>query len=178
MMPVGPLMIEHRLIERMIKLMKAELEEIKSAHKVDPNFMDTAIDFIRMYADKCHHGKEEGILFRELKKKELSPEHAKIMEELTDEHARGREIVRNLSLAHQKYRQGDSESIAEIAKFLDDLVNFYPIHIAKEDKKFFLPVMGHFNKQEQEAMLQESWEFDRKLIHEKYAMIVETFEKK
>jgi len=47
MMPVGPLMIEHRLIERMIRVMQANLETISKEEKVDPVFVDTVIDFIR-----------------------------------------------------------------------------------------------------------------------------------
>lgn len=178
MMPIGPLMIEHRLIERMIRLMKVELEDIKRAYKVDTKFMDTAIDFLRMYADRCHHGKEEDILFLELMKKKISPEHGKILEELMDEHVWSRETVKKLVDANESYWKGNRESIAEIIKLLHDLVSFYPVHIAKEDKKFFLPIMGYFSDQEQEAMLRESWEFDRKLIHEKYAKVVAMFEKK
>lgn len=60
----GPLMIEHRLIERMISIIKDVLRQIESTQKVDPVFVDTAVDFIRNYADRTHHGKEEGILFR------------------------------------------------------------------------------------------------------------------
>ena len=78
----GPLMIEHRLIERMITIIKDATLQIESIHKVDSVFVDTAVDFIRMYADRTHHGKEEDILFRELKKKQLSVEHQKIMDEL------------------------------------------------------------------------------------------------
>ena len=61
----GPLMIEHRLIEKMLSLIKDTLVQIESTNKVDPLLVDTAVDFIRMYADRTHHGKEEDILFRE-----------------------------------------------------------------------------------------------------------------
>ena len=60
----GPLMIEHRLIERMISVIKAVLENFKSENKVDTVFVDIAVDFVRIYADRTHHGKEENILFR------------------------------------------------------------------------------------------------------------------
>lgn len=62
MMPAGPLMKEHRLIERMIRLMNARLAEIKQSGEVDLLFIDAAIDFLRTYADQCHHGKED-VLF-------------------------------------------------------------------------------------------------------------------
>jgi len=66
MLPIGPLMIEHRLIEKMIKVIQKEVETWKREDRINPEFVDAAVDFIRVYADKCHHGKEEDILFREL----------------------------------------------------------------------------------------------------------------
>jgi len=71
MMPAGPLMIEHRLIERMIKLMEKEIAHMKKENRADIVFIDAAVDFIRTYADRCHHGKEEDILFRDLAKKKI-----------------------------------------------------------------------------------------------------------
>lgn len=55
----GPLMIAHRLIERMLWVIKDVLAEIESIHKVNPFFVDIAVDFIRVYADRTHHGKEK-----------------------------------------------------------------------------------------------------------------------
>jgi hypothetical protein len=57
------------------------------------------------------------------------------------------------------------------------LVEFYPRHIEKEDKHFFIPCMDYFTEAEKEAMLKEEWEFDRSLIHEKYRNIVISAEK-
>ena len=74
----GPLMIEHRLIERMLSVVKNALAEIDSNHKVDPVFVDIAVDFIRVYADQTHHGKEEDILFRELNNKPLNAEDRQV----------------------------------------------------------------------------------------------------
>ena len=84
-LPIGPLMIEHRLIERMITVMKKELDRIQEQGNADPKFIETAVNFIRIYADACHHGKEEKILFRDLQKKEMKPEDKQTMEELIEE---------------------------------------------------------------------------------------------
>jgi hypothetical protein len=54
---------------------------------------------------------------------------------------------------------------------------FHPTYIEKKDKHFFLPAMEYFSKEGQDAALQECWEFDRKLIHEKYLQGVERCEK-
>ena len=178
MMPVGPLMIEHRLIERMIKMMQANLETISKEGKVDPAFVDTAVDFIRTYADRCHHGKEEDILFRNLAKKNISDEHQRIIQELIEEHKMGRDNVKNLVEAKEKYVEGSKGALKDIIANIEALVKFYPKHIEKEDKHFFLPCMNYFNDAEKDAMLNEMREFDQKMIHEKYAKIVEGYEKR
>ncbi|MFX1479375.1 MAG: hemerythrin domain-containing protein [Promethearchaeota archaeon] len=172
-MPIGPLMKEHRLIEKMILLIDAEIEKMKRYQKANPVFIDTAVDFIRMYADRTHHGKEEDILFRDLEKKDLSPNHTKIMNELVEEHTWARDRVGKLVEAKSQYVKGNVKMLDEIIDLLKNLVQFYPKHIEKEDKHFFIPVMKYFSKEEQDSMLQEFWEFDKTLIHEKYAQVIE-----
>lgn len=172
MMPVAPLMIEHRLIERMIAVMGNELEHIKTSKMATPSFINTIVDFIRTYADHCHHGKEENILFRELKKKDLSVEHKNMMGELIEEHILGRETSDRLNEANKRYFEGDSEALPIIIDCISLLCDFYPKHIEKEDKQFFLPVMSYFSHEEKDLMLQEGFLFDQTLIHEKYKEVV------
>lgn len=172
MLPVAPLMIEHRLIERMIKLMDAEVKRIKQNSQPNTDFINTAVDFIKTYADKLHHGKEEDILFRDLAKKRLSAEHQKTMEELIQEHVLGRGNVKKLVEARNKYMRGEKTAVKEILENMEILVKFYPKHIEKEDKHFFLPVMNYLNEQEKQEMLKEFYEFDRNFIHTKYKDMV------
>ena len=165
-------MREHRLIERMVALLNEELRQITGKNKVDVEFLMVAVDFIRTYADRTHHGKEEDILFRELAKKQLSQEHEKTMNELVEEHVSGRRMVTSLVNSKENYVKGNVGSLKEIVACVKELVNFYPAHIEKEDKHFFYPSLEYLSKQEQDDMLQEFWDFDRKLIHEKYQGIV------
>jgi len=176
-MPIGPLMIEHRLIERMIEVMKEELAFIEKEGKTDPGWIELAVDFIRTYADRCHHGKEEDILFRELGIKKLADEHKRTMEELVEEHRWGRRVTGRLVEANVRYVQGYKEALSIMVESMKALVEFYPRHIEKEDKHFFIPCMDYFNEAEQDAMLREEYEFDRNFIHEKYKGIVATAEK-
>jgi len=171
-MPIAPLMIEHRLIERMIAVMKKELVRSRKEKKISPKFVEVVVDFIRTYADQCHHGKEEDILFRDLNKKELTQEHKRIMEELIEEHRWGRKTTKKLVEANERYIQGEGESLSVIADYMRSLIEFYPRHIEKEDKHFFIPCMEYFTDEEKDAMLKEEWEFDRNFIHEKYRKIV------
>ena len=177
MKPIGPLMHEHRLIERMIKIIGRKRDDISKKKSIDTVFIDTAVDFIRTYADKTHHGKEEDILFRDLAKKRMSVDHARIMQELIDEHVFARKMTGELVAAKEGYLKGQTKNLDIIVDRLTTLAGFYPKHILKEDKEFFFPILDYFSKEEQDAMLAEFDEFDRNMIHTKYRSVVEGLEK-
>ena len=79
-----------------------------------------------MYADRTHHGKEEDILFRDLEKKSLSPNHNKIINELVEEHIWARATVGKLVDVKNQYVKGNVKVLDEIVNLLSDLVEFYP----------------------------------------------------
>ena len=165
-------MMEHRLIERMIAVIRNEQKNIEKSKEIDPIFIDNAVDFIRIYADKTHHGKEEDILFRELKKREISEEHEKIMNELIEEHKFARKTTGELITAKEKYLQGQEREINMVMDKMKVLTEFYPKHIEKEDKHFFIPIMEYFTDDEKDALLKEGQIFDRRMIHRKYKNFV------
>lgn len=178
MLPIGPLMIEHRLIERMVRLLEKELEKIQAKNQVAMGFINSAIDFFKSYADRCHHGKEEDILFKQLQEKPLSLSDAQMLETLKQEHLRARALVARLS--EDTGRGGccrfNREILKSVALDIEELVKLYKEHIRKEDKQFFIPVMQYLNKREQDAMLCKFWEFDRTVIHQKYKELLAQFE--
>ncbi len=183
MQPIGPLMIEHRLIERMVALMRQELERIRANIAVDPEFafvdpvfIDTAVDFLRIYADRCHHGKEEDILFMELDAKDLDPELKKTMGGLIEDHVQAREYTKELVKAKENYLRQEPDAVNQILSYLDKLTAMYPKHINTEDQHFFIPCMKYFTAAEKDAMLEKMWEFDRKMIHERYEGVVSAIE--
>ena len=102
MKPRGPLMIEHRLIEKMLNLATKELDNIKNGNKANSSLINIIIDFIKTYADRTHHGKEEDILFKELMKKDLMASDQSMMEELIREHVEARKAVGELNSANKE----------------------------------------------------------------------------
>jgi hemerythrin-like domain-containing protein len=167
-------MIEHRLIEKVIEIIRLESEKVKNGKQINELFIDTVVDFIRIYADRTHHGKEEDILFRDLSKKEISKDDKKIMDELVKDHITSRKFIKSLVEAKSQYFDGDVMKVSVISQMFDALSHLYPDHIRKEDKIFFPSAMKYFKKAEQKRMLDEMWEFDRKMIHEKYKLVVES----
>jgi hemerythrin-like domain-containing protein len=176
MLSAGPLMIEHRIIERMVALLAAEEKRINEHNVPDTDFLLAAADFFRTYADRCHHGKEEDILFAELESKSLVPDHRSILDELKDEHTTARTNVRKLVDGRQRFVGGETDAVKDIQQVLGILSALYPAHIEKEDKHFFLPVMDYFTRKEQKDMLHRFLEFDERLIHGVYGDIVKRFE--
>jgi hemerythrin-like domain-containing protein len=169
----GALMMEHRLIERVIALMETAVADIEATGKVDALFIDAVVDLIGTYADRTHHGKEEDILFRELGKKALSADDGALMNKLLEDHRFGRSTTQALADARARYCDGETAAAEDISNSLKALVALYPPHIELEDKVFFPHSREYVTDQEDQAMIAEFREFDRNMIHEKYRTVVD-----
>ena len=177
MMPIDPLVAEHGLIVRMLEVVRRETRLAGEKNQIDAAFIDTAVDFIRWYADRTHHAKEEAILFRDVAGKEMAPAHRNLLQELIADHDFGRKTVGRLVQAKDEYIRGSREALKSIVHECETLIDFYYSHIRKEEQVFFPASMGYLTEQEQEAMLREFWESDRKMIHAKYGAAVDQLEK-
>ena len=176
MLPVEILISEHRVIEQMVWVLKKKQHEIVASSKVDPNFVVAAVDFFRTYADRYHHGKEEGILFNALSRKKLSDADAAMMRELIMEHAQARKAVFSLDKLTQSYLTGQ-DAFDGINQSLNILIELYPSHIEKEDKRFFYPSMQYFTAKEQADMLEKFREYNINFTDNRYKQIIEALEK-
>lgn len=176
-MPIGPLMVEHRWIERVISDLNRRLSDNSgTSTKIDSGYVYKVIDFLRTYADRCHHGKEENLLFDRLAAKNLDTDLANTMELLIHDHAWARSITKRLIVANDTFAGREPEAESQVSELLGQLAAFYPKHIALEDGHFFRPAMSYFSTEEQEAMLADFSTFDASLIHEKYRAVVQELE--
>jgi hemerythrin-like domain-containing protein len=171
------LMIEHRLIERVIALMETTIFYIENERKIDPLFIEIIADFIQNYADKNHHGKEEDILFQFLKEKEMTVDDSLLMNELMKDHVYGREVTHNLSESCRSYRNGGVSGLKNIVENLKKLKVFYPEHINKEDNIFFPATMKYLSDKDDYHLLTRYYDFDKKMIHEKYISVIDACER-
>lgn len=177
MKPIAPLMIEHRMIERMLAILGRERRRISQTGAVDRAFLASCLDFFKIYVDQFHHGKEEDILFGELERKPLSPGHRTMLQGLLADHVRGRSVIDRLERTMDRDRLAQDD-IRQITEDLDWLLASYPAHIAREDKEFFLPAMNYFSEQEQQGMLKASDQFERKFTHRRYEKFLDDLEER
>lgn len=177
MQPIGPLMHEHRRIERMVELVRKEGDRVQEGQKPDAHFLLEAADFFSFYADRTHHGKEEDILFQALKERDIPDELDRIRKKLEDEHEQARKLVGELRDAARDFlKESRDEASDRIADLTEKLATLYPEHIRTEDEDFFFPCMELLSEKEQKEMLDQFYEFDKELIHEKYENIVAKYE--
>ncbi len=110
------------------------------------------------------------------KKRTLSEGQEATLHELLKEHALARRLTSQLAATGETHSTGNKECLEAIYAHLEALKKLYPAHTEKEDRHFFIPCMEYFTKQEQDLMLQEFYEFDRRLIHDRYRTVVENLE--
>ena len=93
------LMAEHENIVRFADVMKIKCCNVLEGEVVDTKLFREAIDFVRNYADKHHHGKEEQILFERMLAK-LGPVAEKLVKMgMLVEHDLGRLYMTELEAA-------------------------------------------------------------------------------
>jgi len=176
MLPVDVLISEHTLILRLVNLIRKEVDQIAKTQAVKLNTITQTTTFFRAYADKYHHGKEEGILFKELSQKKLSDADKKMMTELVMEHALARKTVNSLEIARERYVNGKSEAINDILQLLNTLIELYPRHIEKEDKEFFNNSMQYFTQEEIDSMIKRFMLFDQNFTNKYYEQSIRNLE--
>lgn len=95
---IEDLLHEHEVIEFALKILTNMTGKLESSSQVDPADLTAFIDFLKEFADKCHHGKEEGLLFPALVTADVQEAGAPLAE-LLREHEEGREWIAAMSAA-------------------------------------------------------------------------------
>jgi hemerythrin-like domain-containing protein len=123
---------EHSLIVRMIALVEKNTELLDAGKFRNWQFYLDAVDFIRNYADRFHHAKEEDVLFVALVKNGM-PEKQSPIEAMHMEHDEGRAHVRTMEEAAQKALDGESGQAVIIAEHAKGYAKLLRGHIEKEN---------------------------------------------
>ena len=170
---------EHDSILKMIEITQKILNTNDPA-KVNINHVNRIIDFIKNFADKYHHLKEEDVLFMEMEKRGMPREGGPIGVML-HEHDEGRKCIKHATEAVEQYIAGNVKAFESIRENLLNYCNLLTNHIYKENNilypmaERFLPV---------EIQLAMSVDFERANAttvgdeyHNKYLKLVDELSK-
>ncbi len=120
--PMKKLVNEHVLIKRLVAMIPKVIDNLDVESEPGRQVAINSIDFIRSYADKYHHAKEEGILFK------YFSEDLHIIKTMREDHEKARAHVRAMLEALDKK---DKEAISEHLNAYQELLTE---HIKKEDE--------------------------------------------
>lgn len=68
MKPTEQLKEEHKAIKLMLKVLEAMCRRLENKENIPKEHFEKVLEFIKVFADKCHHGKEEDLLFPAMEK--------------------------------------------------------------------------------------------------------------
>ena len=148
---IADLMNEHEAILSAILILERMLAAMEKAPSVDAKDMHAFIGFLKEFADKCHHGKEEGLLFPALVGAGV-PDKGGPIGVMLAEHAQGRQLIRDMeeSISTDVDRVKLAQAAREYATLLRN-------HIRKENMVLF-PMADRMLTEPQLEKLYEGFE--------------------
>jgi hemerythrin-like domain-containing protein len=180
MKPTAELSHEHQTILKMIRVLDKMADRLDAGAAVDPDDLDGAVTFIRGFADKCHHAKEEGYLFPEMEKAGIPRDGGPIGVMLAD-HVRGRAYAAAMAGALPGIRSGDRSAAETFCAEARGYSGLLTQHIFKEDHILY-PMADARLTPGQQASLQAAFaDVEQNIIgaarHEEFHRLLERLEK-
>lgn len=123
--PIKKLVDEHVNIKAVLAKIPKICEVINNEEKINEQLVLSIIDFIKSYADKYHHAKEEDILFK------YANENSEIIQIMMQDHITGRNFVKSVL---EGLESGDKNKIINGLKSYTELL---VQHIKKEDEVLY-----------------------------------------
>lgn len=173
------LMEEHQLILRMIAVVEKNAALTEKGQFTDWQFYHDTIDFIRQFADRFHHAKEEDVLFEILVENGMPRQHSPVAAMIM-EHEQSRVLVANLEQAVKEAEAGNSASYTKISSNALGYATLLRDHIAKEDGVLY-PLAERIVPEQLRSKIiagyKAATDRAKKGIYEHYTAMVEKYEK-
>lgn len=147
---------EHEAVLKMLDAAEEVAQRFEKGGKVRPEVLADLLEFFRLFADRCHHAKEEELLFPLLERKGIPREGGPVGVMLA-EHDEGRALVKEMAEAAEAYQSGVKGASLRWAKAARAYVQLLRGHIFKENNVLFLMAERVLTPDEQ-AQLAESFE--------------------
>lgn len=166
---------EHETIKLMLMILEKVCEKLGSKEKINPEHLEKIVEFIKVFADKCHHGKEEDLLFPAMEEAGIPKEGGPIGVMLV-EHNMGRNYVKGMSEAVALYKTGDRTVSSKIVENARNYIKLLTPHINKEDNILYLMADMRLSKDKQEELLEKFEKVESELIgagkHEEFHQLL------
>jgi hemerythrin-like domain-containing protein len=163
---------EHESILYVLKILDKMMLSDSSSAETLLRYDGELLYFLKIFADKCHHGKEENYLFIELVNKGIPNEGGPIGVML-QEHIQGRDYIAQMS---QNLDNKDLSGFNTAAAQYRDLLRR---HIEKENAVLFMMADNVISEQEQDLLFEKFEQHEESVVghgvHEKLHAMIETW---
>jgi hemerythrin-like domain-containing protein len=143
---------EHEGIKIMLSILGQVCHQLESTGNLNKEHLDGILEFLKIFVDKCHHGKEEKLLFPALVAAGI-PEDGPIAVML-HEHEMGRNYIKALSAAFVRYTTGDKSFSKDIMQNIQDYISLLKNHIEKENNVLFAMADNHLSEGRQDELFE------------------------
>lgn len=174
------LMAEHEVIKRVITTLELAALKLENEQNVRPTLFVEAAEFIKGFADGCHHVKEEQVLFKMMGDHGV-PNAGGPVGVMLHEHDLGRQYTRGMREAAEKLAAGDTSAQAAVVQNARGYAALLRQHIMKENNVLFPMADQVIPQAEHEAVFEgfEKVEHEEtgEGVHEKYLALADRLEK-
>ena len=142
---------EHDAILKMLDAMEEAARRLEAGTTVNVETLEGLLEFLRLFADKCHHGKEEDLLFPLLESRGL-PRHGGPTGVMLHEHEQGRALIRQMVAGVEALKTGDASGAARWSQAGLGYVELLRAHIQKENNVLFVMAENMLTPEEQKKL--------------------------
>jgi hemerythrin-like domain-containing protein len=153
--PTQVLMAEHELILEALDALETKVAAVRAGAAPDRAYFEKVVAFLREFADKCHHGKEENLLFKRMTERGFPVQSGPIAVMLS-EHEAGRAYIRGIADGAAKVGT-DPAATNQIAENARGYIDLLRAHIGKENNVLF-PMADRALTPEDQAHLAQEFE--------------------
>jgi hemerythrin-like domain-containing protein len=169
---------DHYVIQQVVAGMSAVAELLDSGKQVDPSVLADLVQFLRVFADHCHHEKEEQHLFPLLATK-ANASTTRELRFLEQEHRSAKQLVDRLAKVAAVYVHNPLAVRYRVIDLLQQLVELYPAHIWKEDFLVFPLAQQNLSITEQQELQDKFENVEREVgedVHAGFEMLAKKLE--
>ncbi len=164
----------------MLAVLEAAAKRLDDGERVRPGLFRDAVDFVRNFADRCHHGKEEQNLFPRMEERGV-PRVGGPIGVMLMEHDQGRDFVAAIADSIDAYDGGDASSARVIVDNARGYIELLHGHIAKEEEVLFPMADSVLSPADQKEMEERFQKIETEImgpgVHERYHRLLDDLER-
>jgi len=166
---------EHEGVKIMLNILEQVCQQLNEVGSLDEGHFEDILKFLKGFVDKCHHGKEEELLFPALVA--VGVPEAGPIKVMLHEHEKGRHYIKAMSAAFAGYTTGDKSSSKDIVNNAQGYISLLRDHIERENNVLFVMADSRLSEKSQDELFEGFEKIEEERIgvgrHEEFHHLLE-----